>query len=189
VHFAGADVTRRPAHAIAALGLARTFQIVHPFTGLTARECVMLSAMFGSAHGRRHRLAEAGAAAANALELVGLSGFADSPAESLNAARRRMLEIARAVASRPRLVLLDEVLSGLNSAEIEHGIRLIRGILADGIAVVMIEHVVQAVAGIAERIVVLDQGRKIADGPAAEILRDEQAIRAYFGVAREPRLA
>jgi branched-chain amino acid transport system ATP-binding protein len=184
VHFAGVDVTRRPAHAIAALGLSRTFQIVHPFTGLTALECVMLSAMFGNARDRRHSIANARTVAAAALGLVGLADLADAQAESLNAAQRRMLEIARAMAARPRLVLLDEVLSGLNSAEIDHGMQLIRGILAEGIAVVMIEHVVQAVAGIAGRIVVLDQGRKIADGPTEAVVRDERAISAYFGIKK-----
>jgi branched-chain amino acid transport system ATP-binding protein len=181
VRFAGKDVTRRSAHVVAGLGLARTFQIVHPFVGLTAHECITLGALFGSLDGRSARVQEARARADEALAFVGLSAFADYPAESLNAAQRRMLEIGRAVAARPRLVLLDEVLSGLNSAEIERGLELIRSIRARGIAVVMIEHVVQAVVSIAERIVVLDQGRKIADGPAAEVLNDERAIRAYFG--------
>jgi branched-chain amino acid transport system ATP-binding protein len=181
VHFAGVDVTRRSPHVISGLGLARTFQIVHPFTGLTAHECVTLSALFGSAGERSASVRAARDRASETLEFVGLSTLADMPAESLNAAQRRMLEIGRAVAARPRLILLDEVLSGLNTAEIEHGLGLIRSIRQRGIAVVMIEHIVQAVVGIAERIVVLDQGAKIADGPAAAVLRDEHAIRAYFG--------
>ena len=182
VSFGGIDVTRRSPHVIAALGLARTFQIVHPFTGLTAHEYVTLSALFGSLRERGRKVRAARAQADEALEFVGLRDLANMPAESLNAAQRRMLEIGRAVAARPRLILLDEVLSGLNTAEIEHGLGLIKSIRARGIAVVMIEHIVQAVVEVAERIVVLDQGAKIADGPAGTVLRDDRAIRAYFGV-------
>jgi branched-chain amino acid transport system ATP-binding protein len=184
IRFAGVDVTRRSPHVIAGLGLARTFQIVHPFIGLTAHECVTLSVMYGSHVERCTSVRLAKVRADEALELVGLTPLAQYPAEALNAAQRRMLEIGRAIAARPRLVLLDEVLSGLNSAEIERGLDLINAIRARGISVVMIEHVVQAVVKIAERIVVLEQGRKIADGPAAEVLADERAIRAYFGDRR-----
>ena len=184
VRFAGVDVTRAAPHTVAALGLARTFQIVQPFSGLTARECTALGAMYGATAGRRVGARDVNALADEALEFVGLTAFAEQPTDSLNAAQRRMLEIARAVAARPRLILLDEVLSGLNSAEIQRGLGLVNAILAKGTAVIMIEHVVQAVAGVAKRIVVLDQGGVIVDGPAAEVLQDERAVSAYFGVTR-----
>ncbi|UYN96192.1 MAG: ABC transporter ATP-binding protein [Enhydrobacter sp.] len=184
VRFGGRDVTRLGPHRIAALGLARTFQTVQPFLGLTTRECAVLGATFGSADGRRTRLREAALSADEALAFVGLTPQAAMPAEQLNAAQRRLLEIARVLAARPRLILLDEVLSGLNTAELERGIELVRALRRRGIAVLLIEHIVRAIAGLADRVVVIDRGAKIAEGPVSSVLADRRALSAYFGVPR-----
>ena len=184
VNFAGRDITGWPAHRIARLGLARTFQTVQPFTGLTALECAMLGALYGSAGGRSERLAVARHRAMEALDFAGLAPLAGLPAEQLNSTQRRHLEIARVLTARPRLVLLDEVLSGLNSEEVGQGIALVRRIRDRGIAILVIEHIVRAIAELADRVVVIDRGEKIADGTTAAVLDDRRALSSYFGLRR-----
>jgi branched-chain amino acid transport system ATP-binding protein len=179
--FCGQDVTGWSPSRIAGLGLARTFQLVQPFRGLTALECVTLGALYGSTAKRPSGVAAARGFAETALDLCGLTASADSPCDALNASQRRRLEIARALAARPRLVLLDEALSGMNSSELEAGIALVRSIRARGISILMIEHMVRVVAELADRIVVLDHGEMIANGPAAAVLADRRAVDVYFG--------
>ena len=184
VHFAGRDVTSLMPHRIAALGMARTFQLVQPFTGLTALDCTMLGVLYGSDAGRTERVSAAREQALDALNLVGLKPHANTPAEQLNATQRRRLEIARAIAARPRLVLLDEVLSGLGGEELEQGILLVRAIRDRGIAILVVEHIVRAIAALADRVIVLDRGRKVTEGTVAEVLDDRRALSAYFGLSR-----
>ena len=184
VHFAGRDVTSLMPHRIAALGMARTFQLVQPFTGLTALDCTMLGVLYGSVAGRTERVSAAREQALDALNLVGLKPHANTPAEQLNATQRRRLEIARAIAARPRLVLLDEVLSGLGGEELEQGILLVRAIRDRGIAILVVEHIVRAIAALADRVIVLDRGRKVTEGTVAEVLDDRRALSAYFGLSR-----
>jgi len=181
VVFAGRDITGLAPSRIAQMGLVRTFQLVQPFRGLTAIECVTLGALYGSARDRPAGIPAARRLAGQALEFAGLSMVADLSCDTLNASQRRRLEIARALAARPRLILLDECLSGLNSSEIDHGIALVRAIRARGIAILIIEHMVRVMSALADRIVVLDRGEKIADGPAADVLTDRRALGVYFG--------
>jgi branched-chain amino acid transport system ATP-binding protein len=180
IAFAGNDINGMSPSDIAALGLLRTFQLVQPFHGLTTFECAMLGALYGSADARPKSLRSAQKLAEEALEITGLSDAALLACETLNASQRRRLEIARALAARPRLVLLDESLSGLNSVEIEEGLCLIRAIRKRGIAILIVEHLVPVMADLADRIVVLERGTKIADGPAATVLTDRRALDVYF---------
>ena len=170
IAFAGRDISGFASSRIAQMGLARTFQLVQPFRGLTAVECVTLGALYGSDTDRPSGVRAARRVAEQALAFAGLSAVAGLPCDTLNASQRRRLEIARALAARPKLILLDECLSGLNSSEIDQGITLVRAIRERGIAILIIEHMVRVMATLADRIVVLDRGEKIADGPATEVL-------------------
>jgi len=179
--FDGHDISGLPPSRISQLGLARTFQLVQPLRGLTALECVTLGALYGSAPGQATNVAAARRVAEDVLDFAGLGRAADTLSESLNGSQRRRLEVARALATRPRLILLDESLSGMNSAEIDHGMALVRAIRQRGIAVLIIEHIVRAIAELADRVIVLDRGEKIAEGPAASVLTDQRAVGVYFG--------
>ncbi|MDI1266256.1 MAG: ABC transporter ATP-binding protein [bacterium] len=181
VVFVGRDITGLAPSRIAGMGLVRTFQLVQPFRGLTAIECVTLGALYGSTSDRPAGIPTARRLAERALDFAGLSMVADLACDTLNASQRHRLEIARALAARPKLILLDECLSGLNSSEIDHGITLVRAIRARGIAILIIEHTVRVMSALADRIVVLDRGEKIADGPAADVLTDRRALGVYFG--------
>lgn len=181
IFFCGQDVTGWSPSRVATLGLARTFQLVQPFRGLTALECVTLGALYGNASDRPAGVSAARSFAQSTLELCGLAANADMQCEALNASQRRRLEIARALAARPQLILLDEALSGMNSSELESGIALVRLIHARGISILMIEHMVRVVAELADRIIVLDHGEMISSGPAATVLADPRAVDVYFG--------
>ena len=163
VRFGGDNVTGEPAHRLARRGIARTFQIVQPFAGLTVRENIRVGA-----HLRHAGRAAALAAAEAVAREVGLAGLLDAPADSLTVAGRKRLELAKALATEPKLLLLDEVLAGLNPSEIRDIIPVIRGLRDRGITILMIEHVMQAVMSLAEHVYVLAEGRIIATGrPAA----------------------
>ena len=181
--FRGHDVTRaRPSH-LAHQGMARTHQIVRPLNELSVRENVMVGACFGR---ENQRLREAARTADEVMEFVGLSARADQLASSLNVAQKKRLELARSLASRPYLLLLDEVLAGLNAAEIEAMVGTIREIRGQGVTIIMIEHVMKAVMTISDRVIVLDYGEQIAEGTPEEIAKDARVIEAYLG---DPRLA
>ena len=176
VIFDGVDVTNEPPHRLARRGIARTFQIVQPFAGLTVRENIAVGA-----HLSRPARAEALAAAGEVARAVGLSDLLDRSAAALTVAGRKRLELARALAIEPRLLLLDEVLAGLNPSEIRDMLPVIRAIASRGVTIVMIEHVMQAVMSLAEDVFVLSEGRIIAQGPPQRIAGDPRVVEAYLG--------
>ena len=183
VLYEGTGITGEPPHRLARRGIARTFQIVQPFTGLTVRENIAVGA-----HLSRAARADALAAAGDVARAVGLEDLLDRPAASLTVAGRKRLELARALAIEPRLLLLDEVLAGLNPSEIRDMIPVIRAIAARGITIVMIEHVMQAVMSLAENVFVLSEGRIIAEGSPQTIAGDPRVVEAYLGKGAANRM-
>ncbi len=181
--FRGKDVTGKKPYHLARMGLARTHQIVRPLNELSVRENVMVGACFGLANSR---LSEAAKIADEVMEFVGLSDKADLLAGSLNVAQKKRLELARAVASQPKLLLLDEVLAGLNPSEIARMVDTVLAIRDRGITIIMIEHVMSAIMNVSDRILVLDFGKLIAEGTPEEIANNERVIQAYLG---DPKLA
>jgi branched-chain amino acid transport system ATP-binding protein len=176
VHYAGEDVTGEPPHLLARRGIARTFQIVQPFAGLTVRDNILVGAHL------RHRARSAALAVAEQVgREVGLGEMLDRPAHTLTVAGRKRLELARALATGPKLLLLDEVLAGLNPSEIRDFLPVIRAFCGRGIAVVMIEHVMQAVMSLAEHVYVLAEGRIIAAGSPGQVAADPAVVEAYLG--------
>jgi branched-chain amino acid transport system ATP-binding protein len=181
--FLGADTTGSKTYAMAHKGLARTHQIVKPLNDLTVHENVMVGGCFG---GAGHSLSEAAEISEEVLEFVGLDDRAEQLAGSLNVAQKKRLELARALAARPKLLLLDEVLAGLNPTEIAQMVETVRRIRDQGVTIIMIEHVMHAVMNVSERILVLDYGELIAEGTPEEVSNDERVIEAYLG---DPKLA
>jgi branched-chain amino acid transport system permease protein len=176
--FDGQDLTGAPAHRMARAGIARTYQIPRPFAHMTVLQNVQMVAMFGCASLRAQ---DAGREAWKWLEFTGLQGRAQALPEDLNLHQRKFLELARALAARPRLVLLDEVLSGLTPGEINEAIELIRRIRDQGSTIVFVEHVMRAVMALTDRIVVLNHGKLIAQGQANEVMKDAEVVNAYLG--------
>ena len=178
VIFRGEDITRLPAYEVARRGLARAYQVVRPLSDLTVRENVMVGACFGR---ERFSLAEAAKVADKVLDQVGLAERVDLPAGSLNVAEKKRLELARALGSQPYLLLLDEVLAGLNPSEITALLDTVRQIRDGGITILMIEHVMQAVMNVSDRVLVLDYGELIAQGLPQEVVNNPLVIEAYLG--------
>jgi branched-chain amino acid transport system ATP-binding protein len=183
IELAGQDITGQAPHLNARLGMARTFQIVQPFAAQTVRENIAVGA-----HLRHPRRADALAQAEAVAHRVGLGPQLDKPASDLTVAGRKRLELARALATQPRLLLLDEVLAGLNPQEIGDMIPVVRSIADGGVTVLMIEHVMQAVMNLAEHVWVLAQGELIAQGTPQAVTRDDRVIEAYLGVGTAARL-
>jgi branched-chain amino acid transport system ATP-binding protein len=178
ITFAGRDITRSSPDKIVHFGLARTHQIVKPLNDLSVLDNVTVGACFG-----RENLDRAAArrVAAEVLQRVGLGDRADMIARSLTIAGKKRLEVARALAAKPRLLLLDEVLAGLNPTEVAMMIELIRKIRDAGVSVLMIEHLMQAIMSLSDRIVVLNLGRKLAEGNPDEVVHNTDVIEAYLG--------
>ncbi len=176
--FDGDDLLRLGPHEIAAAGLARTFQIPRPFRTMTARENVALSYMFGQ---RRHSLAQARQAADQWLEFTDLANVGELPIDQLTLHQLKFLELARALATEPKLLLLDEVLAGLNPTEVEESIGMIQRIHAQGVTLVIVEHLVRVVTALSTSLIVLNQGRVIAHGDPEVVMQEPEVVRAYLG--------
>jgi branched-chain amino acid transport system ATP-binding protein len=178
---AGCD-GQKPYH-LAELGMARTHQIVRPLNEHTVHENLMAGACFGH---EKHTLRDSATIALEVLDFVGLAARADRLAGSLNVAQKKRLEMARALAARPYLLLLDEVLAGLNPSEIDGMIQTVLKIREQGVTILMIEHVMKAIMNVSDRIIVLDYGLQIAEGNPQEIVNNPRVIEAYLG---DPKLA
>jgi branched-chain amino acid transport system ATP-binding protein len=184
VFHRGTDITGNSPHRLARRGIARTFQIVQPFAGLNVQENIAVGA-----HLLRRSRADALTTAAEVAGTIGLGDVLDRPAASLTAAGCKRLEIARALATGAELLLLDEVLAGLNPREIATVTPMLRALVGRGITILMIEHVMQAVMSLAEHVFVLAEGRIVAEGPPQTVVRNPRVIEAYLGRGAAARLA
>ncbi len=179
VRLEGRDVTGRKPHALARMGIARTFQIVKPFPGLTVRENVTLAAFL-----RHPRRPDAERAADAVRDRLGLSARATRLAGALTLMDQKRREMAKALATAPRVLLLDEPMGGLNPSEVDVASDLVEGIRRGGVTVVLVEHVMKAIMRISDRVVVMNQGEKIAEGPPARVVEEPAVLAAYFGKRR-----
>jgi branched-chain amino acid transport system permease protein len=181
----GTDITGMPVHTIRQQGIAKVLQTPRPLHSLTTRENAALGAMFGTPGGRQGER-DALAAADAALALVGLTDKARWPVDQLNLHQQRTLELARALAGRPRVLLLDEVMAGLNPAELEDAIAIIRRVRDEAeVTVVWVEHVMRAVTALADHVAVLNFGQLLTQGDPAAVMRDQRVVEAYLGTGAD----
>jgi len=176
IFFDGSEITGLPSYRIARMGAVRTFQVVRPLKDMTVYDNVMVGAFMHGAGGTQAR-----ETAGLCIEMCGLAAFADRPAGDLPIGVKKRLELARALATKPRLLMLDEVMAGLTSTEVKTALELIRTIRKSGVTLLIVEHIMEAIMPIADRVVVLDGGVKLAEGPPGEIIHDERVITAYLG--------
>jgi len=176
----GRDVTGLAPFALARLGVSRTFQVVRPFPRLSVLENVMVGSFL-----RHRRAKDAEARALEVLALLGMEPLADAPASALTLAARKRLEIAKALALSPRLLLLDEVVAGLNPSEVTATIEVIRRIQKGRVTIVIVEHILRVIMGLSDRVVVLDHGRKLAEGSPAQVAANPEVLAAYLGSAED----
>jgi branched-chain amino acid transport system ATP-binding protein len=179
VTFMGKDITGLPPHQICRQGIARIFQLVKPFSQLTVLANVMVGRMYG--RNPASSMKQARERSAEILNFVGLGNKVEVIASQLTMAERKRMELARALAAQPQVLLLDELMAGLNPAETETAMDLVNKIKDSGITVIMVEHIMKAVLGISDRIIVLNAGEKIAEGPPKEVVRNPLVIEAYLG--------
>jgi branched-chain amino acid transport system ATP-binding protein len=185
VVYEGEDITGLPAHRIARKGIARTFQVVRPFPHLTALENVLAGRLFGGEGAPRDEASVTESMAV--LEKVGLAGKAYVRAESFTILERKWLEVGRALAGQPKLMLLDEFMAGVASGEIPAAVDMVKSINASGVTVVLVEHIIKAITDACDRVVVLDAGRKLVEGSAGDVVRDPAVIEAYLGTGHAGR--
>ncbi|MGB7478924.1 MAG: ABC transporter ATP-binding protein [Burkholderiaceae bacterium] len=184
VMFGGESINGLPAYRRARLGIGRTFQIMRPFPGLSVLDNVAVGALFGHGGGHR-RLAEARERARASLDFVGLGRNVDQRADALGGPGRKRLELAKALAMQPKVLLCDEVMAGLNHVEIEEVIEVIRKVRAEGISVLVIEHVIKAIKSLSDRLLVLHHGEMIAEGTPDAVLSNPAVVQAYLGKKRQ----
>jgi branched-chain amino acid transport system ATP-binding protein len=184
VHFQGRDVTALTPEARARVGIARTFQVPLTFVSMSVLDNVTIGAFL-----RRPKAADARAKAREVVDFVGLGAYADASAASLGTPGRKRLEIARALACEPEILLLDEAMAGLTPAEIRTAIDLVRRIHARGITLIIVEHIMEVIVSLAERVVVFHQGREIARGTPGQVTRDARVIEAYLGKRHAQKLS
>ncbi len=178
--FKGKKISGRKPFQIGRMGIGRTFQIVKPFPGMTVKENAAVGAMYG-AGGKQNSVRKALSKAEEILEFVGLADQMDKHADQLGVASRKRLEMAKALAMEPELILFDEVMAGLNFGEIDQAVELIMKIKDSGMTILIIEHVMRAIKNLCDRLFVLHHGEKIADGTVDDVLNDETVIKAYLG--------
>jgi branched-chain amino acid transport system ATP-binding protein len=180
IRLRGHDIAGLAPHRVCGRGIGRTFQLVRPFAGLSALDNVLVGCLYG----RRRAAAAPEADARRLLALVGLEGRGAVPASALTLMDRKRLELARALATGPELLLLDEFMAGLNPAETAAAMALVRRLVAEGLTVLMVEHIVWALMDLAKRIIVLSAGEKIADGPPTAVAADPRVVDVYLGAER-----
>jgi branched-chain amino acid transport system ATP-binding protein len=187
VLFEGKDITRLPAHKRAPLGLGRTFQIPRPFGSASVKENVAIGAMFGTLAGKTS-VDESLEIADHYIGLVGLQDYKEKAAGTLTPTEKKLMEIARALAMKPKLLLMDEAMAGMNPRDIDHMVEFLKRLKEEEkqmSIIAMVEHIMRAVAGLAERVMVMHQGGKLVDAPTEEALRDPRVVEVYLGHPKE----